>query len=470
MSSRRLAALVGLLAFALAAADCSATRANPTGAGGGGAGSAGSTTTSSGQGGAGGIGVETDGGLPTGLRFTGTVWGPHADGKSPLFAVPGALVLASKDPPDAIPACNACVKLPVGAQYALSGADGSFQLDVTPGTSFYLVVEKGQFRRVSQVSAPDATGIQVLGEIYTTLPNHTDLPNGDAVPRLALVYGDYDHIEDVLSKVGIGGEDGAFGHQWGTESGFFDVYDNSGPSEPKHGQSLSALLHDPQKLAGYDVILFSCSYNANFAFMKDAVVQQNLRDFVWNGGKLYVSDYAMPVVEMAWNEFVWFTDPVHGGCTENQFPPNCNHGPPFDSPATSPDPGLSAWLKAMGSLDGLVIKENWDTIGGLAPSKVGVDPVTMTPLLEKPKVWVEGPWAYSTQDLMDLGIDPATWDKSAHPLTVAFPYNCGRVLFTTYHTVGGTIGGKHPGLLPQEMILFYLLMELTVCQEGPIVK
>lgn len=94
---------------------------------------------------------------------------------------------------------------------------------------------------------------------------------------------------------------------------------------------------------------------------------------MWNGGKLYVSDYAMPVVEMAWNEFIWFTNPVHGGCTENQFPPNCNHGPPFDSPAASPDPGLSDWLKAMGALDGLVVKENWDTIGGLTKSKVGVD-------------------------------------------------------------------------------------------------
>lgn len=348
MPCRSLAAFMCLFALAVSTLACSATRGSPTGAGGGGASGTGSTTTSSGQGGSGGIGVEADGGLPTGLRYTGTVWGPHPDGKPALFPVPGALVFASKDPPGAIPACNACVKLPLGAQYAISGPDGSFQLDVTPGASFHLIVEKGQFRRVTPVSAPDATGIQQLGEVFTTLPNHTDLPNGDTVPRMALVYGDYDHIEDVLAKVGMGMEDGAFGHQWGSEAGFFDVYDNSGPSEPKHGQNLAALLKDPQKLASYDVILFSCSYNANFSFMADPVVQKNLRDFVWNGGKLYVSDYAMPVVEMAWNEFIWFTDPVHGGCTENQFPPNCNHGPPFDSPAASPDPGLSDWLKAMG--------------------------------------------------------------------------------------------------------------------------
>ncbi|MFO0761282.1 MAG: hypothetical protein U0359_32690, partial [Byssovorax sp.] len=400
----------------------------------------------------------------------GTVWGPHPDGQMPLFPVPGALVLASATPPDPIPACNACVELGPDAHYAISGPDGKFELDVLPGSTFYLVVEKGQFRRVSQVSAPDATGIQPLGDVFTTLPSKTDAPNGDSVPRLALIYGDYDHIEDVLGKVGIGGLAPAYGHQWGTESGYYDVYDNAGPTETHHGQNLSALLHDPQKLASYDVLLFSCSYNANFSFMTDPAVQKNLRDYVWNGGKLYISDYAMPVLEMAWSEFVWFTDPLHGGCTENHFPPNCNHGPPFDTPATSPDADLSAWLSSMGSLDGLVVKENWNTIGSLAESKVGIDPNTMQNLTAKPKVWVEGPWAYTDQDLMDVDIDPATFDKSPHPLTISFPYNCGRVLYTTYHTVGTTVGGKHPDLLPQEKILFYLLMELTVCQNGPIAK
>jgi hypothetical protein len=407
---------------------------------------------------------------PTGARFTGTVWGPHADGKPSIFPVPGAAVIAQVNPPEPIPACNTCVEIPEGSYHTLSAADGSFTLDVPSGATVHFIVQKGQFRRSRLVTAPQDPGVYPVHEDNTTLPHVTDVALGDVIPRIALAYGDYDHIEDVLAKVGIGTEDPAYGHQWGSEAGHFDVYNNAGPGEPAHGENLMNLIMDPARLASYDVILFPCSYNANFGFMNNATVQQNLKDYVWNGGKLYVADYAMPVAEMPWPEFAWFTDPLHGGCTENQFPPNCNHGPPFDAPATPGDPDLSAWLDAMGMLQGLQVKENWDTIGETFPGNVGQDPMTMQTIYEKPKVWVEGPWSYSDKDLMDLGIDPATWDQSPHPFTLSWRYNCGRVLFTTYHTVGSTTGGKHPGLLPQERILFYLLMEMTVCQSNPVIK
>jgi hypothetical protein len=53
-------------------------------------------------------------------------------------------------------------------------------------------------------------------------------------------------------------------------------------------------------------------------------------------------------------------------------------------------------------------------------------------------------------------------------MTVSFQYGCGRVLFTTYHTVGTTGGGRHPGLYEQELTLFYLIMEIGVCQDQPL--
>jgi hypothetical protein len=379
-------------------------------------------------------------------------------------------VIASVTPPDAPAACNTCVEVPDGAYATTSAADGTFTLDVPAGSTVYLTVQKGQFQRSRVFPAPAEIGTYPVDDATTSLPSRRVPELGDTVPRIALVYGDYDPIQDVLAKVGIGAADATYGHTWGSESGFFDVYDNAGPGGEHHGASLSSLISDPAKLASYDVILFACSYNASFEFVTNPGVAQNLRDFVWNGGKLYISDYAMPVAEIPWPEHVWFTDPLHGGCNEAQFPPNCNHGPPFDAPATPKNDALGAWLDGMGELQGLVMKENWDTIGGIAPGYVGDDPETSAPIHEEPKVWVEGPWAYSDQDLSDLGIDPATWDDSSHPLTLSWRYNCGRVLFTTYHTVGSTSGGKHPGLLPQEKVLFYLLMELTVCQDQPVVK
>ena len=207
-------------------------------------------------------------------------------------------------------------------------------------------------------------------------------------------------------------------------------------------------------------------YNANFEFMADPAKQTAVRNFVWNGGRLYVSDYAQPVIEMSWPEFIWHNDPLHGGCVENQFPNGCNHGPPFDSPATVKDDNMREWLDAMGELDGLKTKENWNTIGGVFEGVVGEDPVTGSKIKQVPKVWVEGPWSYDADDLE--GEDD--WNMDPHPMTVSFPYNCGKALYTTYHTVGTTDGGRHPGLYGQELMLFYMLMEVTVCPDIPVIK
>lgn len=242
------------------------------------------------------------------------------------------------------------------------------------------------------------------------------------------------------------------------ESGF--------PTEPRIGEPLDGLW---SKLASYHVVMFSCSYNAIFKFMEDPAKQAAIRNFVWNGGRLYVSDYAQPVVEMAWPEFIWHNDPLHGGCVENKFPDGCNHGPPFDAPATVKDDGMRAWLDAMGELEGLKTLENWNTIGGLFEGVVGEDPGTGGKIKQEPKVWVEGPWSYDQEDIEGWG-DPADWDSDNHPMTVSFPFNCGKALYTTYHTVGGTDGGRHPGLIGQELMLFYMLMEVTVCPDIPIVK
>jgi hypothetical protein len=227
----------------------------------------------------------------------------------------------------------------------------------------------------------------------------------------------------------------------------------------------------------YHIIFFVCSYNANFDFMDDTTVQNNMRDYVRAGGKLYVSDYAYYVADMPWTEFLWFDEPFWDGCVENGFPDGCNGGPPFDAPSRSPDEGLGAWLLAVdgdvtegsGGLAEFETRENWDNIGGIFESYVG-DDIDGMPVSMLPKVWVEGTWDYEPDDFTGTSNDPDTWDfDTYHPFTVSWPFGCGRVLYTTYHTVGTTTGGKHPGFLTQELILWYLIMELQVCQETELI-
>lgn len=407
--------------------------------------------------------------VPPGVRLRGTVWGPAPPDGSPLFPVAGALVAAYVSAPPEIPDqvyCEPCVELDPGVPHTLSAADGTFLLAVPPGGHYWLAVQKGQFRRVSEYDAPSTEGDIELETWRTTLPNRTDRAIGDTIPNMAVLYGDYDHIEDLFAKVGIGEDDGAYGYDYDQANPPFDLFDNG--DQEHHGADKWELLGSIEALRRYHIVFFNCSYNAIFRFMRTTEMQDRIRQYVAEGGRIYVSDYAMPVVEKTWPDFLWFMDPLHGGCNEaDADPPTCNHGPPFDAASVAADEGLHAWLDAQGLLaDGFETRENWDTIGGLFEGVIGTDPDTGLEVRGMPKIWVEGPWDYDADDLIGVGIDPAEWDATTvHPFTVSFQYGCGRVLFTTYHTVGSTTGGRHPGLYEQELTLFYLIMEIGVCQD-----
>ena len=76
------------------------------------------------------------------------------------------------------------------------------------------------------------------------------------------------------------------------------------------------------------------------------------------------------------------------------------------------------------------------------------------PVIDTPKAWVTG----SNSGPFGGG--------ARHPLTVTFePAGCGRVLYSTYHTTETA----HAGLYPQERILLYLIMEIGVCSDNPVI-
>jgi hypothetical protein len=93
--------------------------------------------------------------------------------------------------------------------------------------------------------------------------------------------------------------------------------------------------------------------------------------------------------------------------------------------------------------------DNWNTIEAVTPVQVGTDDEGL-PLMDSPRAYVIGGHGTSTPK---------------KPLTVTYePAGCGRVLYSTYHTTDSA----HSGLVPQERVLLYLVMEIGVCKEGPI--
>jgi len=304
-----------------------------------------------------------------------------------------------------------------------SGADGFFRLENVPAGNVTITISKGSWNTSFQLNV-------IAGQSMTAPIEMTTLPaTGMGAATIAVVQGSHDRMEDVLAKLGMGTVD-AYGYLVpGTET--FDLYESG-----------NELFLDPAKMAEYDIIFIDCGADEQPLYHPDwAGAIQNIRDYVNQGGKRYVTDLAYDYVEQT-------------------FPPAMNFYGSDDTPTDQPelqnaaqvgeggitveaavlDATLRNWLQQHSAInaDGTV------HIAGFLAAWAAIDQVPATT-----KVWIAG--------------DVSIWDYSlgqralnGRPLTITFESDSGRVLYTSYHTE--EIGSPH--LRPQEWILAYLAFEL----------
>ncbi len=375
--------------------------------------------TSSGQGGGFGGGLSsTGGGLPNVVvgTLTGTVLAPEG-----TIPISGALVYLTPEPPAAIPQqvfCDKCIELANDVPYTLSAPDGTFTVDAYRTGEQYLVVQKGAFRRVRSVTV--AEGDQMVDEALSTLPSRQDPANGDDIPKMAVLDGNYDDIENSLAKLGLGQVDTYGDLVQGSES-FALIKDGA----------RNAFLTDYATLSQYHIVFFPCASSWPDGYLSDPNVLSNLRNFMNAGGRLYVTDYTYDVLRQTDpNPITWLYDTGAYGSAESGY---------YDATSTANDQGLADWLGAQG-ITSFVAEANWTIIDRVnqysAPDEDGMSATF------DPTVWVHG----------DV---PGTGQK---PLTVSYQHGCGRALFSTYHTESGQVG-----LLVQERALLYIILEVAVC-------
>jgi len=378
-------------------------------------------TTGSGASNSGGQG--TGGGLfggsggstqPTGIgEIQGTVLAPEG-----TIPISGALVYLTPTQPEPIPNgvyCDRCVELEDTTPHTFSNADGSFVLPVFSEGDQLLVVQKGAFRRVRPINAK--AGDQSVGADLTTLPGAMDKANGDDIPKMLVIDGAWDDIEDTLEKLGM-------------QNGSFEL-------------TFASALNDAGKLSQYHIVFTPCDSPGNYCEYtnaSDSGVQSKLQDYVQAGGKLYVTDYSYDYIKQTWPEYVdWMDDDGSAGSA-------CMSGS-YDAPAIVEDQGMKDWLAAQG-ITSFNVEENWtmvDKVNAVSTTDVDGNPTTITP-----KTWVTA----------------QTGSQGNRPATLSFEKGCGRVLFSTYHTEGTGSGS----LLPQEKALLYVLLEVAVCVGTPIAK
>jgi hypothetical protein len=364
------------------------------------------------------------GSAPIDATLTGVVHAPNG-----TIPISGALVYLAPFAPKPIPDanfCDKCVEIADTTPYTLTKPDGSFSLPA-PSGAWTLVVQKGAFRRARPYTV--VPGPQTVPAELTRFPGKTDAANDDFIPKLAIIPGAWDKIEKTLGKLGI--------QQ-------FDSFENKFPPNLSDPTAPYALLHDPALLNKYNVLFVPCSSASGGSFddptaqckqgaPEEAKVRKNLQEFVAAGGKLYSTDYQYEYMRRPWPGYVtWNGETSESGSA-------CKAGE-YTAPAVVGDDGLQAWLGAQ-SIDNFDLEANYliidkvNTVQGL-----GLDgnPASITP-----KVWMKG-----------------SINGVEKPTTVSFEHGCGRVMYSTYHTEDKKSGS---GLLPQELALLYIILEVNVC-------
>lgn len=152
----------------------------------------------------------------------------------------------------------------------VTDADGWFTLTGVPLGTHTISVEKGSFSTTIQISldTPDEE---------LQLANEECLDPGSV--DIAVVSGDYDHVESLLTGLGL----------------TYTLYRGaSGQTE------YLELLQDADKMSEYDIIFFNCGMDDTWArgSSYDAVAA-NVKAYVQAGGSVYTSDWAYNIFEAA---------------------------------------------------------------------------------------------------------------------------------------------------------------------------
>ncbi len=405
--------------------------------------------------------------------LTGTVWAPNqGPGQAPAgqeIPIAGALVYVATARPEPIPDhvyCEQCLATPDGG--VLTGADGGFLLEVPPGT-YWVVIQKGQFRIEAQYELK--AGELALTSEQSTLPSVWDPETGRYMPKMALAEGTNDNIEDILGKLGVGTMNGsAFGSAVGEKGPEIAFYRYASTTS----DSVRYLLQHLDEMRKYHILFFPCSVDMRSidALLRDESVLANVRRYVSEGGKLYVTDWSGELVDRAFPSQIELGD-LDTDSTGTYDPETLSgtlatigdaDGELYAvSDGKAVDADLAAWLGLQSgpSENGagitlfnpaaFEVTDLWNWVKKLNAVQIGVDTMG-DPVYDVPKVWV-------------TGSKPATPGAANRPIAVTYqPAGCGKVLYTPFQTANG----GHSGLYPQERVLLYLIMEISTCSDSPI--
>ncbi|UCH15533.1 MAG: hypothetical protein JSV22_06105 [Bacteroidales bacterium] len=332
--------------------------------------------------------------------------------------------------------------------YTCTDYDGSFELNISQvsQSSFTLRIAKGSF--IKDYIIDLNTSDNNLGNL--TLPSDPS----EGAGNFALVTGSYDRMEDILAKLGMGEINSDYQLIPGTEK--FDIYDGAYSFDFDYPLFEVIFTIDPSTgnplIDNYDMVFINCGNSYEYEILADADKISILRQYVNDGGKLYITDLSYDFVEQVFPEYIDFYGSDEVTDTEAEEMDVAQIGDySITSNATINDNQLLSWLKTVACQGGSCLNSDntvhiagflsgWALINGAHPAKSS-----------DVKIWITGPVSWYDWYLEDGE------GSGSKPLTVSFNFGLGKVLYTSYHTEEEN---PSSGFWPQERILQYLVFEL----------
>mgnify|MGYP003754292829 FL=1 len=309
-----------------------------------------------------------------------------------------------------------------------------YETTTDPEGVFVLNIPKGEYD-ISLSKGLFSTQKQITVEVETTLENYKI----EILPNIGVITGSYDNIESVLYGIGLVNPI--------TGLPLFDIIDgittnrtttnkhyrgkNNGMANrnpilnPNVSFSYTDLMSNPALLASYDILFINCSSHSN-----NLLYEQNLMDYVNNGGFLYVTDWSSSLLNTITNndsDYLSFYTPRRSGQS-------------LTTTATILDGNLSAWLLLN---FGISINDTLE-INAFLPGWQVVDSYDASTTIS---------WLNGTVDYRDDTNTTVTENKG---LAFTFLLGQGAIFYSSFHTENEAFD-----FTTTDRVMEYLVFEMT---------
>jgi hypothetical protein len=355
------------------------------------------------------------------------------------------------------------VELACDTEYSLFAKKGSFMLkiDITVGCedSDEDADYSDEIAELDDIEFSDDCGMADDDSEDERVVHATSESCDFAIARMAVITGEYDQIENVLAKLGYGSVDTS-GRFDISQPYSFTIVDGTGELDDEEFINVDEFLSDLDMMTAYDIIFVNCGIDEEGIADSDDVVS-NLQEYVYEGGKLYVTDWSYSFLENAFPSFIDFYEGGEDHEHAETWGDALKGTGGITADADVKDSQLADWLDHVTVNSGSLKDEceiSDEQVNAVYGARNIDGTITIGDFMSNWAI-VQGTYEGYNEDVAVhlKGIISSEDGVADLPLSLSQNVGSGKLLFSSYHTAHNC---PTQGFWPQERVLEYLVFDM----------